>query len=69
MNGYLKTYNRVKYFLLYLSRLLNETAFYAKLSGRFLGNEIEVTWLIALICSTNMQMNNLKLLVARPNFM
>ena len=37
MKGYFKTYNRVKYFLPYLIKpFLNETAFYAKFSGRFL---------------------------------
>ena len=51
--------------------VLNETAFYAKLLGRFSGSKIKVTRPIALKFITNMQINNLKLLstfhVARPN--
>ena len=68
---YLKTYNRLKYFLSYLSRFLNETAFYAKLSGRFLGPKTKARSLIASKFGTNMQISNLKLLSkfheARPN--
>ena len=38
MKGYLKTYSHVKYFLCSLLKpFFNETAFYAKLSGRFSG--------------------------------
>ena len=43
MKGYLKTYNLVKYFLLHLNFFLNETAFYTKLLGQFLGSETELT--------------------------
>ena len=42
MKGYFKTYKCVKYCLPYLP-FLNETAFYTKLSGRFLGHKIKVT--------------------------
>ena len=38
MKGNLKTYNPVKYFFAVLKPFLNETAFYAKLSERFLGS-------------------------------
>ena len=43
MKGYLKTYKHVKYFLPYLKPFLNETAFYAKLAGRFSGSKTKVT--------------------------
>ena len=39
IKGHLKTYNCVKYFLSFL----NETAFYAKLAGRFSGSKTKVT--------------------------
>ena len=68
MKGYFKTYNLVKYFLPHLHCFLNETIFYAKLLGWFLGSE--VTWFIASKFDTNIQLI-LKLLskfhVARPN--
>ena len=71
MKGYLKTYNHMKYFLPYLSRFLTETAFYAKLAGRFSGSETKVARLIASKFRTNIQLINFKLLskfhVARPN--
>ena len=35
MKGYLKAYNRVKYFVPYFKPFLIETAFYAKLLARF----------------------------------
>ena len=43
MKGYLKTYNRVKYFLPYLKPFLTEAAFYAKLAVRFSGSKTKVT--------------------------
>ena len=43
MKGYLKTYNPVKYFFAVLKPFLTETAFYAKLLGRFSGSKTEVT--------------------------
>ena len=43
IKGYLKTYNRMKYFLPYLSRFWLETAFYAELAERFSGSKTEVT--------------------------
>ena len=43
MKGYFITYNRVKYFFAVLKPFLNETAFYAKLSGWFLGPKTKVT--------------------------
>ena len=50
---------------------LTETAFYAKLSGRFSGSKTEVTLPIPPKFGTNKQLINLKLLsqfhVARPN--
>ena len=50
---------------------LTETAFYAKLVGRFSGSKTEVTWPIASKLCTNIQLINLKLLskfhAARPN--
>ena len=54
-----------------LKPFLTETAFYAKLAGRFSGSKTEVTWPIASKFGTNIQLNNLKLLskfhVARLN--
>ena len=68
---YFKTYNRVKYFLLYLKPFLIETFFYAKLLGRFLDSKTKVTRLNASKLGTSMQLINLKLLSkfheARPN--
>ena len=50
---------------------LNETAFYAKLLGRFSGRKTKVTRSIASKFGTNIQLINLKLLSkfhdARPN--
>ena len=43
MKGYLKIYNHMKYFLPYFKPFLNETAFYAKLVGRFSGSKTKVT--------------------------
>ena len=43
MKGYLETYNRMKYFFAVLKPFLAETAFYAKLAGRFSGCKTEVT--------------------------
>ena len=44
MKGYLRTYNLMKYFFPYLLEpFLTETAFYAKLSGRFSGPKTKVT--------------------------
>ena len=58
-------------FFVVLKPFLNETAFYAKLLGRFSGSKAEVTRLIALKFGIKMQLINLKLLskfhVARPN--
>ena len=68
---YLKTYNRVNYFLPYVKPFLIETAFCAKLSKRFYGPKIKITGLIASKFDTNLQLINLKLLskfhAARPN--
>ena len=72
IKGYLKTYNHMKYFLRYFKSFLTETAFYAKLAGRFSGPKIKVTWPIASKFGTNIQLINLKLLskfhVARQPF-
>ena len=61
----------MKYFLLYSKLFLTETAFYAKLEGRFLGPKTKVTKPIASKFGTNIQLINLKLLskfpVARPS--
>ena len=62
IKGCLKTYYRVNYFFPVLKPFLNDTVFYVKLSWRFSGPKIKVTWLIAEKCGTNMQMNNFKLL-------
>ena len=43
IKGYLKTYNQMKYFLPYFKPFLTETAFYAKLAGRFSGSKTKVT--------------------------
>ena len=43
MKGCLETYNHMKYFLPYLKPFLTETAFYAKLAGRFSGSKTKVT--------------------------
>ena len=43
MKGYLETYNHMKYFLAVLKPFLTETAFYAKLAGRFSGSKTGVT--------------------------
>ena len=43
MKGYLETYNHMKYFLPHLKPFLTETAFYAKLAGRFSGSKTKVT--------------------------
>ena len=43
MKRYLKTYNPMKYFFAVLKPFLTETAFYAKLLGRFSGSKTEVT--------------------------
>ena len=71
MKGYLETYNHMKYFVTVLQPFLTETAFYAKLSGRFSGSKTEVTRPIASKMCTNIQLINLKLLSkfheARPN--
>ena len=72
IKGYLETYNHMKYFLPYLRKpFLTETAFYAKLPGRFSGSKTEVTRPIASKFHTNIQLINLKLLskfhVAKPN--
>ena len=54
-----------------LKPFLTETAFYAKLAGRFSGTKTEVTLPIASKLCTNIQLINLKLLSkfheARPN--
>ena len=42
IKGYLKTYNLVKFFAV-LMPFWTETAFYAKLAGRFSGSKTEVT--------------------------
>ena len=62
MKRCLKTYNPVKYFLPYLKPFLTETAFYAKLAGRFSGSKAKVTSPIASKFATNIQLINLKLL-------
>ena len=64
MKEYLKTYNRepCEIFFAALEPFLPEAAFYANLSGRFLGPKTKVMWLIASKFGTNMQLNNLKLL-------
>ena len=49
-------YNRVKYFFPYL----NETTFYAKLSGPFSGSKTKVTLFIASKFGANMRLINLK---------
>ena len=71
MKGYFKTYNHMKYFLPVLKPFLIETAFYAKLAGRFLHSKTKVTSPIASKFGTNIQLINLKLLskfhAARPN--
>ena len=50
---------------------MNETAFYAKILGRFSGPKTEVTFLITSKINANIQLINLKLLskfhVGRPN--
>ena len=43
MKGYLETNNCMKYFFAVLKPFLTETAFYAKLAGRFSGSKTEVT--------------------------
>ena len=43
IKGYFKTYKHSKYFFAVLKPFLNETAFYAKLAGRFSGSKTEVT--------------------------
>ena len=43
MKGYLETYNPMIYFFAVLKPFLTETAFYAKLAGRFSGSKTEVT--------------------------
>ena len=44
MKGYLKTYNHnYEIFFAVLKPFLTETAFYAKLAGRFLGSKTKVT--------------------------
>ena len=43
MKGYHKTYNRVKMFFAVLHPVLNETAVYVKLEGRFSGSKTKVT--------------------------
>ena len=43
-----------------LKPFLNETAFYAKFSGRFSGSKTKVTWPIASKFGENMQLINLK---------
>ena len=60
MEGYFKTYNRVKNFFAELKPFLIETAFYAKLLELLLGFETKVTQLIASKCGTNMQLINFK---------
>ena len=58
-------------FFAVLKSFLTETAFYAKLAGRFSRSKTEVTLAIASKLCTNIQLINLKLLskfhVARPN--
>ena len=71
IKGYFKTYNRVKYFLPYLSCFWIRWLFYTKLAGRFSGPKTEVAWPIGSKFGTNISLINLKLLskfqVARPN--
>ena len=71
MEGYVKAYNHMKYFLPYFSRFWLRLLFTPNLRGRFSGSKIEVTWPIASKLCTNIQLINLKLLskfhVARPN--
>ena len=43
MKGHLKTYYHVKYFFAVLKPFLTETAFYAKLAGRFSGSKTKIT--------------------------
>ena len=43
MKGYLEAYKPKKYFLPYFKPFLTETAFYAKLAGRFSGSKTKVT--------------------------
>ena len=50
MKGYLNTY---EIFFAVLKPFLTETAFYAKLEGRFSGPKTEVTWPIASKFGTN----------------
>ena len=58
-------------FFALLQPFLTETAFYAKLAGRFSGSKTEVTCSIASKFDTNIQLINLKLQSkfheARPN--
>ena len=58
-------------FFAVLKQFLTETAFYAKLAGRFSGSKTEVTRPIASKFGTNIKLINPKLLskfhVARPN--
>ena len=54
MEAYLKTYNHMKYFLPYLKPFLTETAFYAKLAGRFSGSKTKITWSIVSKFGTNL---------------
>ena len=42
MKGYLETYNPMKYFFAVLKPFLTETAFYAKLAGRFSGSKTKI---------------------------
>ena len=71
MKGYLKTYNHMKYFLLYLSRFLLRPLFTPNLRGDFRVLKTKVTRPIASKFGTNIQLVNLKLLSqfhkARPN--
>ena len=53
MKGHLETYNHMKGFLPYFKPFLTETAFYAKLAGRFSGSKTKVTWPIASKFGTN----------------
>ena len=70
MKEHLKTY-QCEIFFAVLLPFLNETAFYAKLLGRFLGPKTKVSSLIVSKFGTNIQLINLKLLslfhVARSN--
>ena len=43
IKGYLKTYNRVKYFFVVINPFLIETAFHAKIAWRFLDPKTTVT--------------------------